>query len=349
MHLATQRNSHSLNRKRACTECARARERCSRGEPCLRCTNKSLQCLYPDDSAQKAHSPTNETSTSAGNEHGQLEEYSHQAPRDTPILPKQGSFMASGPLHRGSLNEDDIPFREFLHTLRPPTLSSYQPNQDLLSKFSYKSDSFHQERHSHPTNSHRNARGELGDFADQTFESNRLAPLFDRPSLSFNRPHPQAAINLDEPLFGEYPDLCSMNMPFDYHSDALSSSTSSPSRPRHVESQENIFLPTTIHAETQHGMGFLEPLSDSEGLCSATAAAGCAWQRLQAASDLSFQPINIKVYERIASQLKDLCLEHGEPACDHNNISVSQRTAQHELFVKLYYEHFTQQQQQQAI
>ncbi|PGH17723.1 hypothetical protein AJ80_04731 [Polytolypa hystricis UAMH7299] len=48
-HTAIAQDSMSPARKRACMECARARERCSRGEPCLRCSTKSLSCLYPQE------------------------------------------------------------------------------------------------------------------------------------------------------------------------------------------------------------------------------------------------------------------------------------------------------------
>ncbi|KAI1439251.1 hypothetical protein GGR50DRAFT_10645 [Xylaria sp. CBS 124048] len=37
------------HKRRACRECARVRERCSRGEPCERCAAKSLCCFYPEE------------------------------------------------------------------------------------------------------------------------------------------------------------------------------------------------------------------------------------------------------------------------------------------------------------
>lgn len=42
-----QPNAISTLAKRACTECARARERCDKCEPCQRCTTRNLQCVYP--------------------------------------------------------------------------------------------------------------------------------------------------------------------------------------------------------------------------------------------------------------------------------------------------------------
>lgn len=39
-------------RRRACTECARAREKCTRALPCMRCSGRSLECVYPEKQAQ---------------------------------------------------------------------------------------------------------------------------------------------------------------------------------------------------------------------------------------------------------------------------------------------------------
>lgn len=35
-------------RKRACLECAKARERCTKGSPCSRCSSRALDCTYPE-------------------------------------------------------------------------------------------------------------------------------------------------------------------------------------------------------------------------------------------------------------------------------------------------------------
>jgi hypothetical protein len=48
IHTAVPPDPSSVHRKRACLECAKARERCSKGLPCARCSSKSLQCAYPD-------------------------------------------------------------------------------------------------------------------------------------------------------------------------------------------------------------------------------------------------------------------------------------------------------------
>ncbi|KAH7250936.1 hypothetical protein BKA59DRAFT_499871 [Fusarium tricinctum] len=38
---------HDAGRRRACLECAKAREKCSRNSPCQRCSARSLNCTYP--------------------------------------------------------------------------------------------------------------------------------------------------------------------------------------------------------------------------------------------------------------------------------------------------------------
>lgn len=40
------RDAHSSN-TRACTECARGRERCTKNNPCGRCASRGLQCTFP--------------------------------------------------------------------------------------------------------------------------------------------------------------------------------------------------------------------------------------------------------------------------------------------------------------
>ena len=42
-------NANSINAtsRRACLECAKARDRCTRNYPCLRCSSRRLQCVYP--------------------------------------------------------------------------------------------------------------------------------------------------------------------------------------------------------------------------------------------------------------------------------------------------------------
>ena len=45
---ASQGNIRTLKkRQRACTECAKGKERCTKTRPCRRCAAKSLQCIYP--------------------------------------------------------------------------------------------------------------------------------------------------------------------------------------------------------------------------------------------------------------------------------------------------------------
>lgn len=58
-----------LRRQRACFECARARERCTRESPCSRCNAKSLHCRYPREDAT---SSTKIREESVGAWHGQV-------------------------------------------------------------------------------------------------------------------------------------------------------------------------------------------------------------------------------------------------------------------------------------
>ncbi|KAI2627441.1 hypothetical protein GGS26DRAFT_599323 [Hypomontagnella submonticulosa] len=350
MHVAAQRNTHTLNRKRACTECARARERCSRDEPCQRCSTKSLQCLYPEDAGQRIHSLSNEASTSSMNENGQLEEYPQLSSQGSSILQSQEGFMASNSMQRRSLNEDDAPLREFINTLRSPTTSSFVPDPDRPSDLLYKSTAFHREKQPHSALALNSVGNESGGFEAEGLEAGRQAPLFDQPaSSSFNRSHIHDTINLDEPHFGqalgEYSHLCppsgTADPPFDYHSEAMSSSEQRPGGAR-----ENIDPFLSMRSNQQHGArdsGGLSPTLSATA-ASSSSSAGAPPPGLLSLSDFGSRPINLKAYELIASNFKELCLEHGEGAAlarsSNVNISESQRTAQHELFVKLYYEHF---------
>ncbi|KAI1421113.1 hypothetical protein F5Y12DRAFT_61322 [Xylaria sp. FL1777] len=57
IHVPLERRNDNPQRRRACHECARARERCSRGEPCRRCTIKALCCVYPEEHQFKTVTP----------------------------------------------------------------------------------------------------------------------------------------------------------------------------------------------------------------------------------------------------------------------------------------------------
>ncbi|KAI2624955.1 hypothetical protein GGR54DRAFT_637855 [Hypoxylon sp. NC1633] len=345
MHIAAQRTSHTPNRKRACTECARARERCSRDEPCLRCSSKSLPCLYPDDAAQRSHLAS-ESSTSPSNEYGQLEDHPHLAPRKASLLPKQTGYITSDPTHKKSFNEDAAPLHEFIHTLRSPSTSSYAPNLDRASSLLYKSADYRPERRSRSSIAHASAGGEPGGFVKQ---AGGQAPLFDQPSgPPFDRPRMHDTVGLDEAHFGQYSDILPPDPPFDYHSDAMESSPQA----QQARAQGSLDSFLAIQAEQQQqqqqrgGGADVLAISNAEGL-SPTTASIPGPQGLLTLSDFGSRPINLKAYEVIASHFKELRLEQGggvpgAPASS-NNISESQRTAQHELFVKLYYEHFKQQ------
>ncbi|KAK5628783.1 hypothetical protein RRF57_004498 [Xylaria bambusicola] len=71
-HMPLERSNDNPHRRRACHECARARERCSRGEPCRRCTVKALLCLYPEEHQFKAmmSSDSNPSTSESGHYNG---------------------------------------------------------------------------------------------------------------------------------------------------------------------------------------------------------------------------------------------------------------------------------------
>ncbi|KAI0407592.1 hypothetical protein F4802DRAFT_518451 [Xylaria palmicola] len=70
IHVSRERQNDNPQRRRACCECARARERCSRGEPCRRCAIKALCCVYPEEPPPKLIlPPTWQPSTSESNEY----------------------------------------------------------------------------------------------------------------------------------------------------------------------------------------------------------------------------------------------------------------------------------------
>ncbi|KAF3058015.1 hypothetical protein GL218_05794 [Daldinia childiae] len=185
-------------------------------------------------------------------------------------------------------------------------------------------------------------------FEHKRLEAGRQASLFDQPgSSSFSRGRMHDAINLDEARFGQalgdYSNLCPppapADPPFDFHSE-----TGPGPGPR-----DNIDPFLSMRAG--HGAGDLSSVSDPGGLAPTTSAGpstaltGATSPGLLSMSDFSSRPINLKAYEVIASNFKELSLEFGgsSSSARSNNISESQRTAQHELFVKLYYEHFKQQ------
>lgn len=88
IHTASPPDPAGVQRKRACLECAKARERCSKGLPCSRCTSKTLQCAYPEakpeGSSLKATSPKTVNTPAHKSMNRPL---SPLAIQETPILP----------------------------------------------------------------------------------------------------------------------------------------------------------------------------------------------------------------------------------------------------------------------
>lgn len=69
-------------RWRACTECARAREKCTKAMPCHRCAAKSLHCVYPDSKYPRWRQPhgTAARSRSASQDDGDVSDLSATTP-----------------------------------------------------------------------------------------------------------------------------------------------------------------------------------------------------------------------------------------------------------------------------
>ncbi|KAI0149318.1 hypothetical protein BJ166DRAFT_602076 [Pestalotiopsis sp. NC0098] len=88
IHTAIPPDPAGVQRKRACLECAKARERCTKGLPCSRCTSKTLQCTYPEakpeGSSLKATSPKTVNTPAHKSMNRPL---SPLATQETPILP----------------------------------------------------------------------------------------------------------------------------------------------------------------------------------------------------------------------------------------------------------------------
>ncbi|KAI1808199.1 hypothetical protein F4811DRAFT_340814 [Daldinia bambusicola] len=363
MHIAAQRNSHAFNRKRACTECAKARERCSRDEPCLRCSTKSLQCFYPDDASQRSQSFGNESSAASGSERGQIEDYHRYASQCSSMYPKQEDFAvtsSSNLTQRKSVNEDDGPLREFIRTLRSPVGSPFMTDADRSSNLPFKPSTFHQGHQSSIPSlaTLSDVAGEPSGFGHKRLDAaGRQALLFNQPgNSSFARAGIHDPTNLDEARFGqaigvgEYSNLClppvavPADPPFDFLPEALLGSSSEIGPGTRVSSNINPFLSMRAGGR---GMGDLSGASAlAPTTTPATTSAGAApLSGLFSISDFRSRPINLKAYEVIASNFKDLSLEFGgaTSSARSNDISESQRTAQRELLVKLYYEHFKQQ------
>ncbi|KAI1088663.1 hypothetical protein F5B19DRAFT_410630 [Rostrohypoxylon terebratum] len=329
MHIAAQRTNHAVSHKRACTECARARERCSRDEPCLRCSTKSLQCLYPDDTGQKSHSFGGDHQGSTRNEHGQFEDHLLLAPQHPSILPKQEGFLpSSNPMHT---DEDDAPLRDFIHTLRSPTTAATLP----YSLDPYRSSAFNLDASGISLSG---IGVESSSFAQpKPLAIGQRVPLYGQPGSSFALPRIHTTLGDYHTNLSADPSSSSS---FDFSPEAMSSSSHSHSQ---SQPQDPFSLPTN---DTSSALG--SSSSDPEATAAAASSAGSSAQPggLLTLSDFGNRPINLKAYELIASHFKELSLEQGVDGVvppGSNNISESQRTAQHELFVKLYYERFERQ------
>jgi hypothetical protein len=135
IHTAPIEKVTSAGRKRACVHCARARERCTRGEPCSRCSTRSLQCFYPRDGkklpAPPQHTPlvaTEEGYSIQQQEQQQHHHHHHHLPQPEAI--REEPAMTS-PVCNGS------PIQSLASTVPSPPGSGVDCEWESLSHGTY--------------------------------------------------------------------------------------------------------------------------------------------------------------------------------------------------------------------
>ncbi|ETS75801.1 hypothetical protein PFICI_12745 [Pestalotiopsis fici W106-1] len=87
-------------RRRACTECAKARERCSKDEPCRRCLTRGLSCAYPPEprGRQPRRSPRDDVLNVEAQPSPQAHNYQQVSkPGLQPLLPTSQALTATTP------------------------------------------------------------------------------------------------------------------------------------------------------------------------------------------------------------------------------------------------------------
>ncbi|KAI1016601.1 hypothetical protein LB505_006856 [Fusarium chuoi] len=102
-----------VGRRRACLECARAREKCSRNLPCLRCSTRALECAYP-----QTRDKTGEASPAS-----QAGAIAH-TPNQTLISPVETVDHASQPQHAQSDLQLALPSHQTPHSQDSPFIDS---------------------------------------------------------------------------------------------------------------------------------------------------------------------------------------------------------------------------------
>ncbi|SCN97784.1 uncharacterized protein FFB20_10508 [Fusarium fujikuroi] len=102
-----------VGRRRACLECARAREKCSRNLPCLRCSTRALECAYPQTRDKTIDaSPASQTGAVA------------HTPNQTLISPVETVDHASQPQHVPSDLQLALPSHQTPHSQDSPFIDS---------------------------------------------------------------------------------------------------------------------------------------------------------------------------------------------------------------------------------
>ncbi|KAH6653194.1 hypothetical protein BKA67DRAFT_647148 [Truncatella angustata] len=157
IHSATTHDAADTRRKRACLECAKARERCTKGAPCSRCSARSLKCTYPqgnsEDLTRAAVQPTITIDSQQRHLHYQSPEYSGLAALNmttsnplTEYGPEGFGNMQYADVYPGSLEGATIPVT-FPQAARTPISTSTQSpvpslgvpssTQDIYNPFGY--------------------------------------------------------------------------------------------------------------------------------------------------------------------------------------------------------------------
>lgn len=113
-----QANNNRPARTRACTECAKSRERCSKNDPCQRCSTRGLHCTYPQPRASTRHRLSN------------LEQ-DRGLPSSLSSSPHGITSTASGSVGQGTSNLAEQQLDRQLHVQRQGSLATYAPYDSL--------------------------------------------------------------------------------------------------------------------------------------------------------------------------------------------------------------------------
>ncbi|KAI3326063.1 hypothetical protein HD806DRAFT_489108 [Xylariaceae sp. AK1471] len=310
--------SDNNHRKRACRECAQARERCSRGEPCQRCMAKALCCIYPEESRFKISMPhTWHTSAStSGLGERDIGSLSPQSPmrthytgpgRETPLQDGRSSQREMKDFSDSDRRSFVLPHRNF-----HPSRSS-RSDTGFASLLDYDGASARKEELylEYPKNiSTNDAKLPTSDCRSREIpgaylQTPNIGPSSNQPSLH----HPSLSLeSQDHPLLRRALDSRRLDTLFHAHSSAHKTFTSAPHQ-----------LPSDFSGNPERYEAMADVEFDQDPFY-------CPQPRL----------VNLKAYELIATTFaedKDRILPFGAAA-------TSQDQSRHDLLLRLYFEYF---------